>query len=263
MHPYIDKIIDYVHERNVSVALSSNLSIKFENRIEKIIKSNPDYLKISLSGFFPKAYNQTHEGGDINLVKSNLRLLRKLIDKYKSNTLVDINYHLYRDNCGENLYKMKNFAKELNFIVSETFALIMPLERVFSHLKGSPDYQTKKLQDNLLVTIDEGINASSKYSLPKNSCPFRENQININSDLSIPVCCTVWERENNVVAKNYLETNLKEINYNKGKAEICKKCMNLRLPEYNMGFNKQGWKQYAKRKNNNRCWRQINYVRFY
>ena len=248
LHPYIDKIIDYVHERNVSVALSSNLSIKFENRIEKIIKSNPDYLKISLSGFFPKAYNQTHEGGDINLVKSNLRLLRKLIDKYKSNTLVDINYHLYRDNCGENLYKMKNFAKELNFIVSETFALIMPLERVFSHLKGSPDYQTKKLQDNLLVTIDEGINASSKYSLPKNSCPFRENQININSDLSIPVCCTVWERENNVVAKNYLETNLKEINYNKGKAEICKKCMNLRLPEYNMGFNKQGWKQYAKEK---------------
>ena len=24
--------------------------------------------------------------------------------------------------------------------------------------------------------------------------------------------------------------------------------MNLRLPEYNMGFNKQGWKQYAKEK---------------
>ena len=84
--------------------------------------------------------------------------------------------------------------------------------------------------------------------MPKNSCPFRENQININADLSIPVCCTVWERENNIVAKNYLETNLKEINYNKGKTEICKKCMSLRLPEYNMGFNKQGWKQYAKQK---------------
>ena len=78
MHPYIDKIIDYVHERNVSVALSSNLSIKFENRIEKIIKSNPDYLKISLSGFFPKAYNQTHEGGDINLVKKQSAIIKKI-----------------------------------------------------------------------------------------------------------------------------------------------------------------------------------------
>jgi len=248
LHPYLDKIIDYVHEKNVSVALSSNLSIKFENRIEKLINSNPDYLKISLSGFFPKAYNRTHQGGDINLVKNNLLLLRKLIDRYKSNTLVDINYHLYKDNCGENLDEMKNFAKKLNFIVSETYALVMPLERVFSHLKGTPDHQTKNLQDNLLVTIDEGINASSNYSLPKNSCPFRENQININSDLTIPVCCTVWERDKNVVSENYLETNLKEINYNKSKVEICKKCMNLKLPEYNMGFNKKGWTEYANQK---------------
>ena len=248
LHPYLDKIIDYVHEKNVSVALSSNLSIKFENRIEKLINSNPDYLKISLSGFFPKAYNGTHQGGDINLVKNNLLLLRKLIDRYKSNTLVDINYHLYKDNCGENLDEMKNFAKKLNFIVSETYALVMPLERVFSHLKGTPDHQTKNLQDNLLVTIDEGINASSKYSLPKNSCPFRENQININSDLTIPVCCTDWERDKNVVSENYLETNLKEINYNKSKVEICKKCMNLKLPEYNMGFNKEGWTEYANQK---------------
>ena len=29
LHPYIDKIIDYVHQHNVAVALSSNLSIKF------------------------------------------------------------------------------------------------------------------------------------------------------------------------------------------------------------------------------------------
>jgi sulfatase maturation enzyme AslB (radical SAM superfamily) len=51
LHPYLDQIIDYVHEKNVAVALSSNLSIKFGDRIEKIIKSNPDYLKVSLSGF--------------------------------------------------------------------------------------------------------------------------------------------------------------------------------------------------------------------
>ena len=30
--------------------------------------------------------------------------------------------------------------------------------------------------------------------------------------------------------------------------EICKKCMNLKLPEYNMGFNKKGWEHYAKQK---------------
>jgi MoaA/NifB/PqqE/SkfB family radical SAM enzyme len=248
LHPYLDQIIDYVHEKNVAVALSSNLSIKFGDRIEKIIKSNPDYLKVSLSGFYPEAYNNTHAGGDINLVKKNLILIRSLLDKYKAKTLIDINYHLYKDNSGENLKQMEKFAEDLGFIISKTYALVMPLERVISHLENNPDFQTKQLEDNLLVTIDEGIKASSKFSLPKNTCPFRENQININSDLTVPVCCVVWERDKNVVAQNFLKSNLNEINSNKKQVKLCSKCMNLSLPEYNMGFNKKDWEKYAKQK---------------
>jgi MoaA/NifB/PqqE/SkfB family radical SAM enzyme len=248
LHPYLDQIIDYVHEKNVAVALSSNLSIKFGDRIEKIIKSNPDYLKVSLSGFYPNAYNNTHAGGDINLVKKNLVLIRELIDRYKAKTLVDINYHLYKDNSGENLKQMEDFSNKLGFVISKTYALVMPLERVISHLEDNSDSQTKQLQNNLLVTIDEGINASSKISLPKNTCPFRENQININSDLTVPVCCTVWERNGNIVAQNFLKTNINKINLNKKKIDLCNKCMSLRLPEYNMGFNKNGWENYAKEK---------------
>tara|TARA_B100001996_G_scaffold382631_1_gene375003 strand:+ start:1795 stop:3114 length:1320 start_codon:yes stop_codon:yes gene_type:complete len=248
LHPYLSEIIDYVHKKNVAVALSSNLSIKFSSRLDKIIQSNPDYLKVSLSGFFPEAYNNTHQGGDIDLVKLNLILIRKLIDKYKANTLVDINYHLYKDNSGENIEQMEKFANELGFVVSKTYALIMPLERVISHIEGKPDFQTKILEDNLLVTIDEGIEASSEIVLPKNTCPFRENQININADLSVPICCTVWQRDKNIVTKNFLESNLNEINNNKKNVDLCKKCMELRLPEYNMGLNKNGWKKYAKKK---------------
>jgi len=248
LHPHLDKIIDYVHEKNVAVALSSNLSIKFGDRIEKIIKSNPDYLKVSLSGFYPEAYNNTHAGGDINLVKRNLILIRNLLDKYKSTTLIDINYHLYKDNSGENIKQMEKFAEDLGFIISKTYALVMPLERVISHVEGNPDFQTKQLETNLLVTIDEGNKASSKISLPKNTCPFRENQININSDLTVPVCCVVWERDKNVVAQNFLKTNLNEINLNKKQVKLCNKCMKLNLPEYNMGFNKMDWERYAKQK---------------
>lgn len=248
LHPYINEIIDYVHDKNVAVALSSNLSIKFGDRIEKIIKSKPDYLKISLSGYYENAYNNTHAGGDIELVKKNMRMIREFIDKYHSPTLVDINYHLYRDNCGENLNKMKELSDELGFIMSVTHALVMPLERVIKHIDGKTDNQTKELQENLLVTIDEGINASSKIKLPEGNCPFRENQININSDLTVPVCCTVWERGANVVSNNYLENTLSEINQKKSKVEICKKCMEENLPQYNMGFNKSEWFSIASKK---------------
>lgn len=248
MHPYLEEIIKYVHSKNVAVALSSNLSIKFYERIERVIKCSPEYLKVSLSGFFPEAYNNTHQGGDINLVKKNLIYINELIKKYNANTLIDINYHLYRDNCRENLNEMTKFADKYGFILSSTYSLVMPLERVISKLEGVTDEQTKKLEENLLVTIEEGINASSKVNLPKNTCPFRENQININSDLTVPVCCTVWERQDNVVAQNYLNTSIKEINNQKRKISTCDKCMNYRLPEYNMGFNKQGWKNYADEK---------------
>ena len=80
-----------------------------------------------------------------------------MIDKYNLDTLVDINYHLYRDNCEINLDKMTELAKELGFAISTVHALVMPLERVFSHISGVKDEQTERLEENLLVTIDEGI----------------------------------------------------------------------------------------------------------
>jgi hypothetical protein len=132
--------------------------------------------------------------------------------------------------------------------MSETYALVMPLERVLSYFDGNPDPQTQNLEENLLVTIGEGVEASSKSRLPKNVCPFRENQININADLSVPVCCTVFQRDENVVAQNFLKITLEQINQAKKRVTTCDKCMQLALPEYNMGFNRPAWDVKAKLK---------------
>lgn len=248
LHPYIDEVVQYIHDKDIAVALSSNLSIRFDDRLERLIERNPDYLKVSVSGYYPAAYNKTHEGGDINLVKSNLYRLRYLLDKHGANTLVDINYHLYKDNSGRNLEKFRELADELGFVMSETYALVMPLERVLSYFDGNPDIQTQNLEENLLVTIQEGVEASSKNRLPQNVCPFRENQININADLSVPVCCTVFQRDENIVANNFLHSSLEQINLAKKSVSTCSKCMQLALPEYNMGFNRAGWKIKANQK---------------
>ena len=84
-------------------------------------------------------------------------------------TMIDINYHLYRDNSGENYARMKDLAEELGFIMSK-FMPDMPLERVLGE-ERQPDRQTVELNDNLLVTIDEGINASKEIRLD-GGCPF-------------------------------------------------------------------------------------------
>ena len=122
----------------------------------------------------------------------------------------------------------------------------MPLERVINYINGNPDNQTLELEENLLVNINEGINASKSIELD-NGCPFKHNQLNINSDLTVPVCCLVFNRDN-LVAKNYLDVSLDEINSNKEVAEICNKCMKLNLPQYNMGFNRENWEKIAESK---------------
>ena len=131
LHNELDKFIKLTHKKNIAVAISTNLSIRFEDRIQKLIMAEPDIIKISLSGFYKEAYDKTHTGGDINLVKSNLYKLKYLIDRYKKDILVDISTQ-YIDNSGKNLKKFKKLAKELNFMLSNFYALVMPLEKLLN-----------------------------------------------------------------------------------------------------------------------------------
>jgi len=246
IHPQIGEIIRMFHDAGIAVGLSTNLSHIDFKKIENAINASPDYLKVSVSGYYPTAYNSTHQGGNITLVKSNLYRLAYTMEEKGIECLVDINYHLYRDNCGDNLRKMQELASELGFVLSTVYALVMPLERVLDHKEGKADWQTKQLEKNLLVSIDEGIEISRSVSL-ENGCPFKHNQMNINADLTIPTCCVVFDRKN-IVSVNYLESSLEEINRHKEDAEICKRCIELDLPQYNMGFNREGWAKIASKK---------------
>ena len=249
LHPQIDKMVNYLHEHNIAVGLSSNLSHINSKIIDKICTYAPDYLKVSVSGYFKDAYDSTHQGGNIDLVKSNLYRLKYMLERSSSSTLVDINYHLYRNNNKENLIEMQKLADELGFLMSTTYALVMPLERVIDHCNQNASEQTKNLSTNLLVNIDEGINASKDIDL-NGSCPFRENQININADLTVPVCCLVFNRDH-LVSNSYLADSLGQINNAKEKEELCNTCMKLNLPQYNMGFNKHKWEKISSEKTSN------------
>ncbi|MGZ0076735.1 radical SAM protein [Methylomonas sp. YC3] len=246
LHPQLPDIVEYLHGKNIAVALSSNLSLPDSNRIRDVIRKSPDYLKVSTSGYYPDAYNSTHTGGDTNLVKSNLYKLRYYLDKYNASTVVDVNYHLYNNNNGNNLQKYRELCDELGFILSTTYALVMPLERVIKYCQGRPEKDTLALHDYLLVGIDEGIRASNQIQLI--GCPFRDNQTNISWDLSVPVCCTVFERDNQLLTSNFLETPRQQIEENKKNIALCSQCMSYGLPAYNMGFNRKGWDVIAQGK---------------
>ena len=246
LHPKIDLFIEHLHDLGIATALSTNLSFQSSDLIQKAVRSSPEYLKISLSGYYPEVYNSTHTGGDINLVKSNLYRLKYYIEKYESKIFVDVNYHLYRNNCGKNLDKIRELCEELGFALSTTYALVMPLERVLDHCNGKPDKQTVNLSKLLLVDIDEGIEITKEYH--DQPCRFLTNQVNISWDGSVPLCCVAFDKQLSDISQNYLDNSLAEISQKKENHPLCKKCMGYGLPAYNLSVNQKGWENMANQK---------------
>lgn len=245
LHPELNLMIEHIHEMGIAVAVSTNLSIESSDRIKKVVKTSPDYLKISLSGYYPEVYNSTHTGGDINLVKSNLYKLKYYIDKHGLSTFVEINYHLYNNNYGRDLEKMKELCDELGFALAAVYANVTPVERLVDYCEGRVDKKTEELSKLLLVGIDKGLEITKSFrNLP---CRFLTNQININWDRSVPICCVCFYRENSIISDDYLKDSLEDIESRKKNHPFCKKCIAYGFPPYLLGVNQKEWEKEAKR----------------
>jgi len=245
LHPQLDLIIQHTHSLGIATAVSSSLSIPSSDQIEKIVKSSPDYLKVALSGYYPEVYSTTHTGGDINLVKSNMYKLRYLMDKYKPTTIVEVIYHLYKNNVGRDLAKMKELCDELGFIFASCFANVTPIERLIDYCEGRPDEQTRELSSLLLVGIDKALEITKPYrNLP---CRFLTNQVNINWDRSVPLCCVCYDYTRSNVADDYLKEPLEAILKKREHHPLCKQCLRFGFPPYLIEVNRKEWEKEAAR----------------
>lgn len=220
LHPKLDSFIEHVHSMGIATAVSTNLSIESSNQIEKIVRTSPDYLKISLSGFYPEIYNTTYTGGNIDLVKSNLYKLKYFIEKHKSSIFVDVNYHLYKNNIGIDLHRMKELCDDVGFVLSPCYANVTPVERLIDYCEGNLDVKTQEFLKLLLVGIDKGLEITKAYrGLP---CRFLTNQVNINWDRSVPLCCVCFDRQNSIISDDYLKDSLKDISIKKENHPLCR-----------------------------------------
>lgn len=241
LHPHLNQFINYAHSKGIATAISTNLSINSDTDIQSLVKSSPDTLKISLSGYYPEIYNIAHVGGNINLVKSNLYKLRYYMDKHKISFPVEINYHLYKYNLSD-LPLMQNLCNELNFTLSTTYSVIAPVERILDYCNGKIDTKTKKVNDSLLVDIPTALKISEPFkNLP---CRYLSNQININYDRSVSLCC-LSNLETTIICKDFLKTPISEINASKLNHDICKQCTSHAIHQYYLTPNKPEWDKVA------------------
>ena len=226
IHKHLGEIIKLTHTFGYGVGISSNLNVFAD--MKAAVWAQPDYIRISLSGYFNEVYQQTHKGGDINVVKANMYLLRHWIDKSQSKTIVQVGFHIYKSNFPLDFTKMRELCDELGFIFAPTIAALMPVEKAVLAVDGKPLPGHDELLNNLVVSMGERVAMLSKERIKYPDCQYRQKRTTINFDGSVPLCCATFEQEQ-IIATNFLEVSRSELTERKYAHSFCKKCQHRSL----------------------------------
>jgi len=231
LHPKIPQLVKIVQDHDVPCHLSSNLNIM--KNIDALLYENPASLRISLSGFNQSVYCKTHRGGDIEIVKNNMKELASAIRRTESITDIHVLYHRYLGNLDDEKM-MKDFSEDLGFRFRPVWAFMMPLEKIFAYMKLSDDdinlsKDDLETIDRLALPLKEALENAKKYNTGR--CSLQEDYMSIDVQGNVQLCCAVYN-----LAKysfgSFLSMSAEVIQNKKYKSKTCITCMNAGIPFY-------------------------------
>lgn len=224
LHPQVAEIIRLTQSRRVLSAISTNLNVRRD--LTEVIQAQPDWLKISASGFGAN-YELTHTGGKWDLFHRNLYRLQELRERYHPTMYVEMNYHLYRHNQGEDYRQMARLCQELGFVFRPNWAYLYPLDNVLAYCQGKPlSPEARRTLDLLYLDLDQGLaRARSQAHLP---CA-EARCFPIAWNLHVRSCGAFFLP---TVVDNFLEIPLPEILRRRDASGICQECQRHALHRF-------------------------------
>lgn len=239
LHPQLPEFVRIGNAMKMPVLLSTNLNIL--NNAEEIFKSEPDMIRISLSGFTQPVYGLSHKNGNIEKVKENMRRLaaaKKQVGNTK--TKVNVYFHKYRHNLHE-VSLMKKFSEDLGFSFEATWAYLMPFEKVVEYMEGKVTFKEREFVENTIaLPIRQAVEASTKFK--DEPCALLENQVVLDLKGNLLLCCAVYDYDKNRLG-SYLTLDAKDLDKVKANHPSCSTCANYGLHKY---FLWQGHPQLSK-----------------
>jgi hypothetical protein len=198
--------------------------------MREVLKQNPDYIRISLSGYYNDTYQRTHAHGDINAVKSNMFRLRALLDRYGASTVVQVGFHVYRTNFPRDFFKMRELCDELGFLFDPVIAAFMPAEKAVDSIDGRIAEADRALHDALVIPMARMADIYRVGGVTVEDCQYRKNRTTINFDGSVSLCCAVYDQDK-IIASDMLTVTHDELTARKYRQPFCETCMarNLHL----------------------------------
>lgn len=230
LHPRLPELIRIVHSHEIRARLSANLNLA--RNLEAILRENPEFLRVTVSGFTQETYGITHRGGQIEKVKANLIELGRLKRELGATTQIEVGYLRYLQNLHEE-EPMRQFAEDLGFEFHPSWAWLTPLEKVLGH-RGEPGYTVptmddRRVMDMLAIPLDVALDATSKDPTPR--CSLLEDQVTLDVNGNVQLCCAVYDPAKFTIA-NFLDTPLETIQDLRHAQTTCATCMKHGVHDY-------------------------------
>jgi len=224
IHPKLPELVEIAGSYG-PCHLSSNLNL-LKPDFERLLRSNLAGFRISVSGFNQSFYSKTHQGGDVERVKSNMEKLSEAATKVGGKTKIEVLFHRYLGNADEEA-QMKEHSEKLGFSFAPVWAYMMPVEKVLQFVKDPSRLSPQDIEivGMLALPPDAEVIEASR-SVRSKHCVLLEDQITLNNQGIVQLCCSVFD-ESRFSVSNYLEKSLGKIQRQKRKMKICRECMNL------------------------------------
>jgi len=226
LHPKIGELISIVKSYGLRCLISSNLNLS--KNIEDVVKAEPEFLRVTVSGFTNNTYQKQHAGGDIEKVKENMRELSSLIKRYKSKIDVEVYYLRWLGNLDEEA-DMQQFAESLGLRFTADWAWMAPVEKTVAILTDDESNFAEEdiaTVNSLARPFLETVDVLKKYS--NVTCPYINGVLSLDCTGRVSLCCGVFNQEKYTIG-NFLDSSLSEINdmklQNSHCKKMCEKCM--------------------------------------
>ncbi len=238
LHPQLPEMIKVIKRHGLKCAIATNFNSSIN--LKEILEAGVDELSISVSGFYQEIYQKSHVNGNIEKVKENLLHLRNLIDDMRTSPSVSINYHMYKDNLGDDFDKMEDFCKELKFTFAPSWARSISVEMTLKYLRENglstyhgetlPWYDeipalTKRYYENIdrVIYLPEDYLMGSFKDVHGDECPMNYRDINIRWNGTLSFCCAAFD--DRFMTSDYLTTPIESLYEMRRQSPLCKECL--------------------------------------
>ncbi len=235
LHPEIDEMVSVVKKIGLRCLISSNLNINNPDRYRKLLAAAPSVLCVSLSGFSQEKYGLTHQGGQIEVVKQNLKLLLKLKKELDSKTLLKITFHRYLENGNEEEI-IRRFCDSTGILFQVVNARMHPLEKVLAYCGeiAFSDISPNDMRtiNNLALPLKDALDVCS--AIKNGPCALLEKQIVINWKGDVLLCCGVYDEKRFFIAP-FLNTSMESLQKMRREHTVCSLCKKYGISNYYLG----------------------------